>query len=205
METLTAVPAEPLLPVARKRGRPRDPAADIKILSAAAELILARGFDAMTVDEVASRARVGKATVYRRWARKEDLALAAMERLYRTEVPIPDTGTLRNDLVAVYTSVLTFANSPAGQEFLRTLVVESVRDARIAALYRAAAEKVESRAVAMFDRAIERGEVRPDVDLAGAMNALSGQLALSLVAGRPLPDVDQAETMVDTLLHGIMA
>ena len=73
--------------VRRKRGRPRDPEADDRILAAASALILLRGFDSMTVDEVAARAGVGKATVYRRWAAKEDLAVAAMEQLYRDEMP----------------------------------------------------------------------------------------------------------------------
>ena len=73
--------------VRRKRGRPRDPEADGRILAAASALILMRGFESMTVDEVASNAGVGKATVYRRWSRKEDLAVAAMEQLYRDEVP----------------------------------------------------------------------------------------------------------------------
>src|SRR4051794_6325180 len=63
--------------VRRKRGRPRDPQADGRILAAASSLILMRGFESMTVDEVASNAGVGKATVYRRWSRKEDLAVAA--------------------------------------------------------------------------------------------------------------------------------
>ena len=58
----------------RKRGRPRDPEADGRILAAASSLILRRGFDNMTVDEVASTAGVGKATVYRRWARKEEVS-----------------------------------------------------------------------------------------------------------------------------------
>ena len=53
-----------------------------RITAAAAELMLQRGFDRTTVDDVASRAGVGKATVYRRWPSKEDLAVAAMETLY---------------------------------------------------------------------------------------------------------------------------
>ena len=57
--------------VRRKRGRPRDPEADGRILAAASSLILMRGFESMTVDEVASNAGVGKATVYRCWPTKE--------------------------------------------------------------------------------------------------------------------------------------
>src|SRR6201995_6119515 len=80
-------------PARRGRGRPRDPATDEKITKAAAELMLQRGYDRTTVDDVADRAGVGKATVYRRWPSKEDLAVAAMETLYSAEMPQPDTGS----------------------------------------------------------------------------------------------------------------
>ena len=120
--------------VRRGRGRPRDPGTDDRITTAAAELLLQRGFDRTTVDDVAARAGVGKATVYRRWPSKEDLAVAAMETLYSSEMPEPDTGSIRTDLAASYRSVLTFVNTPEGAAFLRTTIAESVRDGRIAAL-----------------------------------------------------------------------
>jgi AcrR family transcriptional regulator len=101
--------------VPRKKGRPRDAGADERILAAAAELILKRGFDNMTVDEVAAMARAGKATVYRRWAGKEDLAFAALEQLYSTELPIPDTGSIREDLRAGFTQALEVAGSDTGR------------------------------------------------------------------------------------------
>src|SRR6187551_908193 len=100
----SAVSRPPVPEVRRKRGRPRDPEADGRILAAASALILMRGFESMTVDEVASSAGVGKATVYRRWSRKEDLAVAAMEQLYRDEVPTADTGSIRGDLRAMFAS-----------------------------------------------------------------------------------------------------
>ena len=107
------VAPEPV-PVRRKRGRPRDPEADGRILDAAAALILVHGFDNMTVDDVASRAHVGKATVYRRWAKKEDLAVAAMGQLYDAQMPTPDTGSIEGDLREAFARVLAFANSEQG-------------------------------------------------------------------------------------------
>src|SRR5919107_4996917 len=89
-------------PVRRGRGRPRDPDTDARITTAAAELMLQRGFDRTTVDDVAAHAGVGKATVYRRWPSKEDLAVAAMGSLYSTEMPEPDTGSIMNDLAESY-------------------------------------------------------------------------------------------------------
>src|SRR5512141_649659 len=128
---VAAIPEEP---VRRGRGRPRDPETDERITAAAAELLLQRGFDRTTVDDVASRAGVGKATVYRRWPSKEDLAVAAMETLYSTEMPEPDTGSIRTDLAESYLAVLAFVVTPEGAAFLRSSIAESVRDERIAAL-----------------------------------------------------------------------
>jgi len=191
--------------VRRKRGRPRDPEADGRILAAASSLILLRGFDSMTVDEVATSAGVGKATVYRRWARKEDLAVAAMEQLYRDEMPTPDTGSLREDLREMYSSVLTFANSTSGTSYIRTTIKESMRDERIATLYREASDRAEQNAIAVFERAIERGEARADIPLAEVIQLMTGIVATRAITGADMPGLDEIERLVEFVLRGISA
>ena len=191
--------------VRRKRGRPRDPAADGRILEAAAALMLAHGFDNMTVDDVASRAKVGKATVYRRWAKKEDLAVAAMQQLYSAEMPVPDTGSIRGDLRQRFTDVIDFNSSESGLAYLHTLIAESVRDPRIAALYRAANDQVELGVRTMFARGISRGEVRADANLDAAVQVLGGILLLRSIAAMPMPTADEVDSLVDLVLVGVAA
>jgi AcrR family transcriptional regulator len=206
VETIAAALAEGTTgsgAVRRKRGRPRDPEADHRILAAASALLLERGFDSMTVDEVASRARVGKATVYRRWAKKEDLAVAAMSELYKVQMPIPDTGSFREDIRKAYRDTIRFANSPAGAAFLRATVVECARDPRIAALYRTASADITANAAQMYQRGIERGEVRPDVDVEYASTLLGGVLAYRIVSAEPMPTEDEVDGMVDFLLRAV--
>ena len=198
-----AASAAALPQVRRKRGRPRDPAADGRILAAASALILLRGFDSMTVDEVASNAGVGKATVYRRWARKEDLAVAAMEQLYRDEMPTPDTGSIRGDLREMYASVLAFANSPTGVDYVRTTIKEAMRDDRIAALHREASERAERNAAAVFERAIARGEVRPDIPMRTAIHLVGSMVAVRVITGQEMPTMEQLDELVEFALHGI--
>ncbi len=188
----------------RGRGRPRDPETDGRITTAAAELMLERGFDRTTVDDVAARAGVGKATVYRRWPSKEDLAVAAMETLYATEFPEPDTGSIETDLAASYRAALTFVNTPQGAAFLRTSIAESVRDGRIAALYRATTERREAHSRATFERAIARGEVRPDIDVDCAVQWLGGLLAVRAITHRPMPTVEDTERLVQFTLQGVL-
>ncbi len=201
--TTTAAPAA--VETRRKRGRPRDPEADARILAAASSLILLRGYESMTVDEVASSAGVGKATVYRRWSRKEDLAVAAMEQLYRDEMPPPDTGSIRGDLRAMYTSVLTFVNSPAGTDYVRTTIKESMRDERIATLYREANDRAEQSSYTVFRRAIDRGEVRPDINLEAVVQFMGSLVAMRAVNGHPMPPMEELDELVDLILRGIQA
>jgi AcrR family transcriptional regulator len=192
-----------LEPVRRGRGRPRDPGTDERITAAAAALLLQHGFDRTTVDDVAARAGVGKATVYRRWPSKEDLAVAAMETLYSTEIPEPDTGSIRSDLLESYRSVLAFVNSPDGSVFLRMSIAESVRDDRIAALHRASTERREAFSRETFERAVERGEVRADFDIDSAVQWLGGLLVTRAITHRPMPSVEDAETLVEFTLRGV--
>ena len=189
--------------VRRGRGRPRDPETDDRITQAAAQLMLERGFDRMTVDDVAAKAGVGKATVYRRWPSKDDLAVAAMAKLYSTEIPEPDTGSIVTDLEQSFTSVLTFLNTPEGEAYMRTTIAESVRDPRIAALYRASSERVEAQARRMYERAIERGEIRADFDVDAVVQWLGGLLAARVITNRPLPTVDDVPSLVEFTLNGI--
>ena len=190
-------------PVRRKRGRPRDPEADGRILDAAAELILAHGFDNMTVDDVAARARVGKATVYRRWAKKEDLAVAAMGQLYDAQMPVADTGSIKGDLRSMFTQVLTFANSEQGAAYIRTCIAESVRDPRIAALYRTANNHAEAGARTVFLRAIDRGEVRRDANVSVAVQIMAGILTVRTITEMSIPEPSEVDSLVDLVLRGV--
>ncbi|WP_457113113.1 TetR/AcrR family transcriptional regulator [Marmoricola sp. URHA0025 HA25] len=199
-----AQPEEPAAP-ARRKGRPRDSSADERILAAAAELILKRGFDNMTVDEVAAMAKAGKATVYRRWAGKEDLAFAALEQLYSTQLPIPDTGNVRDDLVMATRLALEFSASETGRSYMRMTCAESLRDRRIGALYTAAFEAQEEAARVMLRRGIARGELRPDFRMDLAVDWFAGMMILYAIIERDVPSVDEAEELVDFMFDGIGA
>lgn len=195
--------AEADQPVRRGRGRPRDPATDAKIIEAAASLLRLRGFERMTVDDVAAEAGVGKATVYRRWPSKDDLAVAAMGQLYSVEMPQPDTGSIVSDLAESYRAVLAFVATAEGAAYVKMSIAESVRDERIAALYRTATERTESHAREMYTRAIARGEIRDDVDLDCCVQWLGGLIALRAITGRPMPAIDEVDHLVQLSLRGI--
>ena len=126
-----------------------------------------------------------------------------METLYSSEMPEPDTGSIRTDLATSYRAVLTFVNTPEGEAYLRTSIAESVRDGRIAALYRSSTERREQQYRATFEKAIARGEVRPDIDVDAAVQWLGGLLAIRAITHRPMPSVDDADVLVEFTLRGI--
>jgi len=192
-------------PLPRRKGRPRDAGADERILAAAAELILLHGYDNMTVDEVAARAKAGKATVYRRWAGKEDLAFAALEQLYGSEFPLPDTGSIVGDLREAFTQALEFASSDAGKAYLRMTISESMRDDRLRSLYTSAHNAQEAAAREMFERGIARGELRADFRIDFAVSWFGALLVLNSVADKPQPAIGEVDEMIDFLMNGIKA
>jgi AcrR family transcriptional regulator len=99
-------PAPTPAPAPAKLGRKRDHSRDADILQAAIDVLAETGYDGMTIEMVATRAKAGKATVYRRWASKSDLVIDAVACMKAAPGPgstaeLPDTGTLRGDLVAM--------------------------------------------------------------------------------------------------------
>ena len=155
---------EPKPRLGRKRDHTRDP----EILEAALDVLAATGYDGMTIDMVAARAKAGKATLYRRWASKSELVLDAVACMKSTDVDLsspPDTGTLRGDLVALVKTP-TIRESERKLKVMAGIVSMIARDPELAAAAQEAL--VEPRAAAnriIFQRAIDRGEIPADVDI----------------------------------------
>jgi AcrR family transcriptional regulator len=188
-----------------RRGRPRDPDAEPRIRQYAIQLLLERGFDGMTVDDVAEAAGVGKATIYRRWASKEQLANDAMADLFDMEIPDGDTGSLAGDLLQVYRYALTFVNSERGLALIRLAVSEANRDVRSAAIYRAFLERRITLTRNALDRARTRGEpVRTTADPVLMVEWLAGVFIIRMLTGQPMPVPDEADHLVEVTMRAIM-
>ena len=156
--------AEPKPRLGRKRDHTRDP----EILDAALDVLAETGYDGMTIDMVAARAKAGKATLYRRWASKSELVLDAVACMKSTDVDLaspPDTGSLRGDLVALVKTP-TIRESERKLKVMAGIVSMIARDPELASAAQEAL--VEPRAAAnriIFLRAIDRGEIPADVDI----------------------------------------
>ncbi|WP_350274659.1 TetR/AcrR family transcriptional regulator [Kribbella sp. HUAS MG21] len=169
------------------------------------QLLLERGFDGMTVDDVAEAAGVGKATIYRRWASKELLANDAMADLFDLEIPDADTGSLTGDLRQVYRLALTFANSAQGRAMIRLAVSEANRDERSAAIYRNVLERRIALTRQALERARARGEpVRSTADPVLMVEWLAGVFVIRALTGQPMPPPEDADRLVQFTLQAIL-
>ena len=122
----------------KRRGRPRSEKAHTAILEAATELLLEQGLEAVSMDEVAERAGVSKATIYRWWPSKQTLALDALYHEWDTARPEPpDTGSLRADLLALLRPWIRRVRARPYGRVVAELVAEAQTDPEFASIYHA--------------------------------------------------------------------
>jgi AcrR family transcriptional regulator len=188
-----------------RRGRPRSEKARLAILEAAGELLLARGLSAVSMDAVAERAGVSKATIYRWWPTKETLALDALYNQWAADrLPARDTGSLRGDLLSMLRPWVRLAASRPYGRVIAALVTEAQTDPAFGTEYRARfVEPRRDQGREVFQRAIERGEIPADIKIEVALDLLYGPIYHRLLHGHaPLND-RFVRDVVDTVLAGI--
>ncbi|MGZ4224597.1 MAG: TetR/AcrR family transcriptional regulator [Solirubrobacteraceae bacterium] len=195
------------IPIAA-RGRPRDERADRAILAATLELMAEHGLNDLRTDDVADRARVGKATIYRRYRSKEELVAAAVATLV-SEITIPaerptrEEGSTREDLLALMRGAVELYSGSVAADLMPSLVAEMRKSPELARTVR---EGFLTRRRAALREVLERGvtlgDLRTDLDFELALDVLGGPLFYRLlITGGPI-DERLAESVVDLILTG---
>jgi len=187
----------------RTPGRPRSEASHRAIIQATLELLVEGGYGSLTMEAVRTRAGVGKATIYRRWASKEELVRDAIVFLH-DEIESPDTGSLRGDYDALATRVRASA-SWGGASLMPRLLGEAVNDPELFAIFRA--NLVEPRRAALravLERAIARGEIRAGLDLELLIDLFAGPAVYRLlITGGDMAQMFSVEAQLDALMNGL--
>ncbi len=191
---------------ARGPGRPRSEKAQKAILAAAIELLLEHGLHAMSMDAVAERAGVSKATIYRWWPSKELLALDALATEWEVTAPAAtrDTGSLRGDLLARLRPWLRQLRDKPYGRVVAGLVATAQADAEFAELY--IERFVRPRRDAMRPvllRAVGRGEIPANMDLEVALDLIYGPIYHRMLHGHAPLDERFARNLVDSIIAGI--
>jgi AcrR family transcriptional regulator len=162
-----------------------------------------RGYAALSLEEIARRAGVHKTTLYRRWRTREDLVLEAMLERAGERVALPDTGSVREDLLEFARTAATNAATPEVAAMARAVAAESPRDRRLAeANRRFWVERLALDAV-IVERAIERGELARGTDPRRVIEAIIGPIHLRLLlTGEPIDD-SFLQDIVDVVVDGV--
>ncbi|MEA2628146.1 MAG: hypothetical protein QOJ10_606 [Chloroflexota bacterium] len=165
------------IPNKNGRGRPRSSHTERAILKAAGEIVLASGLDEMTIEGVAERAGVGKASIYRRWPSKGALAFdAVLDGILATQ-PTPDTGTLEGDLVRVAENWVRLSNVRRGGRTVANFIAEVQSDPGLAVAWRERfVDPIRNARRPVIERAIARGEIPAGSDPELIMDLLFGPL-----------------------------
>lgn len=191
---------QPALASSRPGGRPRDESRDGAIRRATLQLLAEFGYDGVTMDRVATRAKAGKATIYRRWSSKLELVMDAITTFTERTVHVPDTGSLRSDLIAF---LVSFHDLTVGEQgrILAELVSEMPRNPELrAALHDGFWARRRATSETIVQRGMERGEIRPEAD-PDLLMELGTALILQrvLMSGDPV-DGDYLERIVDDVV-----
>ena len=193
--------------VTPERGRRRSKRSHDAIITATQELLVERGYRKLTIEAVASRAGVGKQTIYRWWPSRAALVLEAyLAGSDAVSLPPPDGGSTREDVRALISWLSAVLAEPTGGRVVAGVVADLQHDHDLAEGFQR--DVVPARRQAMLEaleRGRERGEIRADADLAVAVDTLHGAVFYRLLlSGEPL-DAEFAARIADQVLDGLAA
>ena len=192
-------------PQARSPGRPRSERAHRAILQAANELLEREGFAAVTMEAIAERAGVSKATIYRWWPNRAAVVMDGFLSTVSSEVPFPHTGHARED-IRIHMRRLAEAFSGKMGRTVAALIAEGQTDPELAEALRSrwiSVRRAEAREI--LELGIERGELREDLDLEVAVDVLYGPIYYRMLVGHAPLEGDFAKALADHIFSGLAA
>ncbi|AIQ73480.1 MULTISPECIES: TetR/AcrR family transcriptional regulator [Paenibacillus] len=172
-----------------KRGRPRNVETEKSILTASYDLLLENGFGAVTVEKIADRAKVSKATIYKWWPNKAAVVMDGFLSSAADRLPVPDTGSVFDDILMHATNLSRFLISREGK-IITEIIGEGQMDSGLAEAYRTRyfqPRRLEARL--LMERGVQRGELKDNLDIEVITDLIYGPIFYRLlVTGQPIDD-----------------
>ncbi|MEZ4570066.1 MAG: TetR/AcrR family transcriptional regulator [Thermomicrobiales bacterium] len=197
-----------LLRKRRRPGRPRSARADRDILEATVQILVEEGYQALTIEGIAERAGVGKTTIYRRFSTVEEIIVRAFGAL-DLHVDVPDTGSTREDLLQLGHAFRVQASAAVMFPVMGQIVGTALSNPAVLDAFREHLMKPRQATIRkILERGVERGDVRPDIDIELIADLIPGGIIFYKLFQLP-PDADLPEDYPDrvlnTIWHGIKA
>lgn len=183
----------------QRRGRPRAEGLDQALLDVTLELAGEVGLNSMSMDDLAQRAGVSKATIYRRWPSKERLVLEALNQAMRP-FDLIDTGSLRNDLDDYLNELARRMVTGKASDVLPDLIAASVRDPNLRASLDEYIRYRRQPLQTILGRGLERGELAIDTDVEVVIDALIGPFVYRRLLSHDPLDAAFVERLLRTVL-----
>jgi AcrR family transcriptional regulator len=176
------------------------------ILKATAELLEEKGYRDICIEAIASRAGVGKQTIYRWWPSKAAVVMEAYSEKATQNIPTPDTGSVKQDLYQILQQLFAMLTTTTTGTAVTGLIAEAQMDASLAEAFREQFIKCRRAATrTILERGIARGELRPDLNLELVIDAIYGPIWYRLLLKHAALDDAFAEELVNFLIVGIQA
>lgn len=187
--------AEDARPIVQRRSS----RAHASILAATVDLLAEVGFAGLSIEGVACRAGVGKATIYRHWSTKAELVIEAFTSLTRCNQPVR-AGDLRTDLVECVSAIVAAVTSPPMGPILPSLLDAAERDPELAELHRQFTAQRRRFLLDVLASGIDQGVVKPGADVELVADLLVGPVLYRRLISRAPLGPDYAERLVDMVL-----
>jgi AcrR family transcriptional regulator len=171
------------------------------VLQAALAELARVGYATLRLEDVAARAGVAKTTIYRRWPTKADLVRAALHEGGRYDDPLPDTGSLRTDLLAMLEHRMKMVATPEGRALARMVTMEG-GDPEVEALCRQLKDESQKLRAQLVVRAQERGELPPEADPILITDCVFVLVMSRLIRYGEMVDRATCERLIDLVVTG---
>jgi AcrR family transcriptional regulator len=180
------------------------PAITSAITEAVLDELAEHGYARLSMEAVAKRAGVGKSALYRRWPSKHEMAISVISDFSVARATVPDTGSLRGDLRESLDALVEWLTHPRFSRILPDLIAETARNPALGDVVKTmiGAPRRE-RAIVVFQRAIERGELLPDTDLELALDLIAAPVYWRLTVRAAEAEPGYLDKLTDTIVRAL--
>lgn len=187
----------------KKLGRPRSEKTKSDILKASYDLLIESSFAEVTIEKIAERANVSKATIYKWWANKAAVVMDGFLNATKLELPVPNTGSVVKDMLLQVENFVKFLTSRKGN-VIAEIIAEGQSDAKLAEIYRKAYfSPRRDISKQILEQGISRGELRKDLDIEASIDLIWGPIFYRLLITGAAIDNNFIKNIIDYAFEGV--